>query len=135
MAAYLRGALVSAALTSALLLFAHPLRADPAAFAEILRLDKELRNHRALIAREQREERARTRRVQSALKSLGYYGGRIDGNFGPQTEEALSAYQEERGFYPTLSITDYDVEQMEAEVNAAPPDVSALESGDATTGN
>ena len=129
MAAYLRGALVSAAVTSAILLSAPPLRADPAAFAEILRLDKELRHHRALIAQEQREERARTRRVQSALKSLGYYGGRIDGNFGPQTEEALAAYQEERGFYPTLSITDYDVEQMEAEVNTAPPGVSALEPG------
>ena len=125
MVAYLQGALVSAAVTAALLLSAPALRADPAAFAEILRLDKELRHHRALLAQERREELARTRRLQSALKSLGYYGGKIDGAFGPQTEEALAAYQQERGFYPTLSITDYDVEQMEAEVSAPLPEVAA----------
>lgn len=129
MVAYLQRALVGAAVTAALLFSATALRADPAAFAEILRLDRELRHHRALLAREAGEELARTRRLQSALKSMGYYAGRIDGAFGPRTEEALYAYQQERGFYPTAAITDYDIRQMEAEVESTPPETTSVETG------
>ncbi len=37
------------------------------------------------------------RRVQTALASLGYYDGRIDGVFGPDTRAAIRRYQHELG--------------------------------------
>lgn len=37
--------------------------------------------------------------LQEILKQLGYYSGRIDGDFGPKTEKAVVAFQEEFGLY------------------------------------
>jgi His-Xaa-Ser repeat protein HxsA len=40
-------------------------------------------------------------KAQSKLSALGYYKGNIDGNFGPQTELAITKFQGENG----LSMT------------------------------
>jgi peptidoglycan hydrolase-like protein with peptidoglycan-binding domain len=35
--------------------------------------------------------------AQEQLSGLGYYGGAIDGAFGPQTSSAVSRYQQDYG--------------------------------------
>ena len=42
--------------------------------------------------------------VQSRLATLGYYKGAIDGNFGPQTELAVTKFQGENGLPMTGHI-------------------------------
>lgn len=37
------------------------------------------------------------RRLQEALKQLGYYAGTVDGNFGSGTKDAVTAYQQANG--------------------------------------
>lgn len=37
--------------------------------------------------------------LQQVLRALGYYNGDIDGDFGPVTEEAVMAFQRDRGLY------------------------------------
>jgi len=44
--------------------------------------------------------------LQSAVNSRGYYFGRIDGDFGPMTEQAVKAYQQAPLSQPPLSPTD-----------------------------
>lgn len=41
------------------------------------------------------------RGVQQRLRQYGYYNGRIDGRWGPQTERGLSAFQRSRGIEMT----------------------------------
>ena len=38
--------------------------------------------------------------LQSRLQSLGYYQGEIDGEFGPGTKEAVTAFQKANGLDP-----------------------------------
>lgn len=45
------------------------------------------------------------RDVQSALKSLGYYSGDIDGITGPMTRSAISAFQTTQGIPATGEVT------------------------------
>ncbi len=40
------------------------------------------------------------RQIQVALKNGGYYNGPIDGKLGPQTREAIKAFQKSRGLNP-----------------------------------
>jgi N-acetylmuramoyl-L-alanine amidase len=42
--------------------------------------------------------------VQSALANDGYYNGPIDGDIGPQTQNAIADYQRDRGLAVTGSI-------------------------------
>ena len=42
--------------------------------------------------------------VQSSLQEMGYYHGEVDGLVGPQTQEALAAYQSAQGLQPTAAI-------------------------------
>lgn len=42
--------------------------------------------------------------VQRALKRQGYYSGRVDGDIGPASREAIRDYQYERGLQPTGRI-------------------------------
>jgi len=42
--------------------------------------------------------------VQSALQEQGYYRDEVDGLLGPQTREALAAYQRDHGLYETAAI-------------------------------
>ncbi len=50
--------------------------------------------------------------VQGVLKEQGYYKGEIDGLVGPQTREALTAYQEAAGLPPTASIDEPTLESL-----------------------
>lgn len=45
------------------------------------------------------------RRVQEALRRLGYYAGEIDGLFGPETRAAIRRFQHEIGVTMTGIIT------------------------------
>ncbi|MBV8377174.1 MAG: peptidoglycan-binding protein, partial [Verrucomicrobia bacterium] len=45
-----------------------------------------------------------TRAVQAALAWQGYYSGRIDGIMGPETREAIRAFQKNRGLPATGQI-------------------------------
>ena len=50
--------------------------------------------------------------VQGVLKEQGYYHGEVDGLVGPQTREALTAYQEATGLSPTASIDEPTLESL-----------------------
>jgi peptidoglycan hydrolase-like protein with peptidoglycan-binding domain len=45
------------------------------------------------------------RRMQEALARIGYYGGRVDGLFGPETRAAIRRFQHEIGVETTGVIT------------------------------
>lgn len=45
------------------------------------------------------------RRVQAALAVLGYYDGRIDGQFGAETRAAIRRFQHEIGANMTGHLT------------------------------
>jgi murein L,D-transpeptidase YcbB/YkuD len=38
--------------------------------------------------------------IQQALKAAGYYKGAVDGKIGPQTQEAVKAFQRDHGLEP-----------------------------------
>ncbi len=44
--------------------------------------------------------------VQLALRDLGYYGGPIDGLIGPQTRDALAAFQRDNGLVQTAAVDE-----------------------------
>jgi len=43
------------------------------------------------------DSRSRTRRIQTALKVLGFYSGKIDGSNGPMTRRAIAEYKAANG--------------------------------------
>ena len=45
------------------------------------------------------------RQVQQALHRLGYYSGSVDGDFGPNTQNALQRYQLSAGEPVTGTLT------------------------------
>ncbi len=56
--------------------------------------------------------RAQKRKLQHSLRSLHFYRGLIDGIFGPQTERAISAYQESIGADVTGVLTPGQLEAL-----------------------
>lgn len=56
------------------------------------------------------------RRVQIALAQLGYYGGRIDGVFGPDTRAAIRRYQHELKAEMTGTLTSKQAARLLASV-------------------
>ncbi len=56
------------------------------------------------------------RQVQIALAQLGYYGGRIDGVFGPETRAAIQRYQHELKDETTGTLTPKQAAQLFASV-------------------
>lgn len=48
---------------------------------------------------------------QCLLKYMGYYGGNIDGAFGPQSKHATAGFQDEYGLEPT-GVFDEDTEDL-----------------------
>jgi peptidoglycan hydrolase-like protein with peptidoglycan-binding domain len=58
--------------------------------------------------------------VQARLQTLGLYQGPIDGNYGPQTAEALVAYQQMQGLRVTGTLTSETHQALFA--SAAPAD-------------
>lgn len=88
-------------------------------FEEIIRLDTDLKKYQDQLAKDKNKQSRLVRRLQTALQLLGFYYGKIDGDFGPSTEEALGAYQQAKGFYPTSFITEYDIQQLEADARTS----------------
>ena len=65
------------------------------------------------LAERRRQETAAFKRMQYALSELGYYDGPIDGDFGPQTAEALAAYRRSIG-YPNSDPPSYkEIQEIE----------------------
>jgi len=54
------------------------------------------------------------RRVQAALRELGYYDGDVDGVFGPETRAAIRRYQHEIGAPMTGTLTPGDATHLVA---------------------
>jgi Putative peptidoglycan binding domain/Caspase domain len=54
------------------------------------------------------------RRVQAALRELGYYDGDVDGVFGPETRAAIRRYQHEIGAPMTGTLTPGDATRLVA---------------------
>ncbi len=55
------------------------------------------------------------RRVQAALALLGYYSGRIDGVFGPETRAAIRRFQHEIGVDMTGELTAAEAQRLVAQ--------------------
>ena len=53
------------------------------------------------------------RRMQYGLSQLGYYDGRIDGDIGPQTAEALAAYRRSVGRPISQPLSIEEVAEIE----------------------
>jgi localization factor PodJL len=56
--------------------------------------------------------RATAIEVQIRLKSLGYYVGEIDGDAGPMTRAAISAFQRSIGMLETGNLMQQQYEQL-----------------------
>jgi hypothetical protein len=54
------------------------------------------------------------RRVQAALRLLGYYDGVVDGIFGPQTRAAIRHYQHDAGVPETGTLTPAEADRLVA---------------------
>ncbi|WP_457606743.1 peptidoglycan-binding domain-containing protein [Nitratifractor sp.] len=50
------------------------------------------------------DRRTKTRRIQAALKVLGFYTGKIDGSNGPMTRRAISEYRAGNGLAPSYRL-------------------------------
>lgn len=60
----------------------------------------------ALLAGVGYKDKDLTKNVQSWLKKLGYYGGKIDGDFSGWTVEALQEFLVDKGFLPNKAYVD-----------------------------
>ncbi|ADV46346.1 peptidoglycan-binding protein [Nitratifractor salsuginis] len=61
------------------------------------------------LAAQGSDRRTRTRRVQTALKILGFYNGKLDGSNGPMTRRAIAEYRRANGL-PAGYNLDYETE-------------------------
>ena len=50
--------------------------------------------------------------VQTELQQMGYYQGDVDGLLGPQTREALTAYQQDQGLMATSVIDEPTLDSL-----------------------
>lgn len=51
--------------------------------------------------------------VQETLRDLNFYGGEVDGLFGPNTREAIEAYQAKMGMAVTGTVDDSLLDQLD----------------------
>lgn len=65
---------------------------------------------------------AEVRKAQTALKDLGYYSGRIDGNFSKAFEEAVIAFQQDWGLKVTGALDQDTYELITQDVKDVPPE-------------
>jgi hypothetical protein len=75
------------------------------------RMDREQQRQDEQERREQERMVALIKRIQSDLEVLGFYEGKIDGSFGPNTQRSMSAFQ--RAFRrPAGEINQQEVEYL-----------------------
>lgn len=60
------------------------------------------------LAKRQLLSRAKLKRIQTKLKSKGYYRGSIDGLTGPSTRKAIFAFQADNDFYTDGYLSDFE---------------------------
>lgn len=65
-----------------------------------------------LILKSSQKEAKKIARIQSLLLKAGYYRGEIDGEFGPQTESAIKAFQADQGLPVTGKLTKRELSQL-----------------------
>ncbi len=61
--------------------------------------------------------RAAVRNVQSRLRTLGFYRGRVDGAWGAGTQAAIERFQQGRGLQPTGQINPATAQAMGLDPN------------------
>ena len=55
--------------------------------------------------------------VQKKLKSLGYYSGSVDGDYGAGTKKAVMAFQKANGLKQTGNVNSATLKKMRAQTN------------------
>lgn len=65
-----------------------------------------------VVPDEDRMSEADRRQIQTSLAKLGYYGGRIDGIFGPETRAAIRRYQFELRAEQTARLTEQQATRL-----------------------
>lgn len=81
---------------------------------QMIQQDMQQRARREEQRRERQAQAVLVRRLQIALRQLGYYRGDIDGDFGSGTQAAVAAYQRDRGLPITSNLNEYDLAEIEA---------------------
>lgn len=66
----------------------------------------------ATMPSEHKMSAANRRKVQEALRHLGYYRGRVDGIFGPQTRAAIRRFQNSIGSKGTGYLTAVEASRL-----------------------
>ena len=62
--------------------------------------------------------------IQSALKALGYYDGRIDGDFGPKSKRAYTRWRQARGYSGEVSDAEVTELLKDQDKNGGGPDTA-----------
>lgn len=57
------------------------------------------------------------RNIQGRLQQMGYYHGGLDGQWGPETQQALATLQQQRGLQPTGQLNPATVSAMGLDPN------------------
>ena len=63
----------------------------------------------------QQQDQMAIRQAQQQLKAMGLYEGPIDGRYGPETEQALRAYQGRHGLQVTGALTPETQKSLQAQ--------------------
>jgi len=86
----------------------------PAAPAAPLKAAPQPDSHATALPADDEMTEAQRRRVQIALAGLGYYDGRLDGVFGPDTRAAIRRWQHEKGAEMTGRLTSAQATALSA---------------------
>ncbi|GAK13431.1 peptidoglycan-binding protein [Geomicrobium sp. JCM 19039] len=95
----------------------------------------------ALSVLEKDDENVLVEYLQEDLKSFGYYGGSIDGIFGPLTEDAVKGFQSDAGIHADglagpatySAMMNFTAPQPETTVESEPANEAASEDATETT--
>lgn len=118
---YMGRLLIAGLVSASCLVPASPAFANPPInlFGDILgqmiQQDMQQRARREAERRERTAQSVLVRRLQIALRRLGYYQGDIDGDFGSGTMTAVAAYQHDRGLPISGELSEYDLVRIEAD--------------------
>jgi Putative peptidoglycan binding domain len=106
-------------------LFSWPLP-DPVASARaqnnFLGIVSKLIEEQRALAERRRQEAIAVKRMQLALKTLGYYTGSVDGDFGSGTQKALQEYRRSIGRSQYQDLSSEEVQEIETRAAEAATD-------------
>ena len=84
-------------------------------------ITKLIEQQRELVER-RRQEASAIKRMQFGLKTLGYYDGLIDGDFGPRTAAALGTYRRSAGRPDSGMLSIEEITEIESEASRPQPE-------------